>query len=182
MLKEEISEEIWNLERKGKELYKLRSKMNHFIKDNRRQLHSVRRGVKMSLERRMEVYENIKSNNMRIDMYNLEEEIVWLNYQEGLKRCKRITMEAREMLRVTKKNTASIKVNEKKRIELEKERCSICLEKHGIKNQVITNCGHTFGIECFSNYLEKKQYSCATCLSCPMCRKEEVEVYNIVKK
>jgi hypothetical protein len=55
--------------------------------------------------------------------------------------------------------------NKNLKLDLNKERCSICLNKLSLNNLGITKCNHKFCYNCISDYLN---YNC----SCPICRNE----------
>ena len=55
--------------------------------------------------------------------------------------------------------------NRNLKLELNKEKCSICLNKLSLNNLGITKCNHKFCYNCISDYLN---YNC----SCPICRSE----------
>jgi len=58
-----------------------------------------------------------------------------------------------------------------KKAELEKETediCSICFEKHKLKDSIVTSCRHVFGYKCFEQYINANLNS--TTRPCPICR------------
>jgi hypothetical protein len=65
------------------------------------------------------------------------------------------------------------KISNKRKIELEKETCSICLEQHRINDTLITKCKHYFGECCFGKYVENKlNNNMSVC--CPLCRDNNI--------
>ena len=57
--------------------------------------------------------------------------------------------------------------------DLEKEMedvCILCLDKHQIKDSIVTSCNHMFGFECFQAFINTNEnYN----KHCPMCRNTE---------
>jgi len=55
--------------------------------------------------------------------------------------------------------------------------CSICYENNSIENSTITDCNHSFCIECMICYCKSRQTS--NNVPCPMCR-HDIKELNIV--
>ena len=57
--------------------------------------------------------------------------------------------------------------------DLEKETediCILCLDKHKLKDSIVTSCNHMFGFECFQTFINSNvNYN----KNCPMCRKPD---------
>lgn len=71
----------------------------------------------------------------------------------------------------------NFKINKKLLIEQQKNienivDCPICYEN---KSNIVTCCNHQFCYECFSEYYMKNTNIC-----CPYCRKEKIELFNII--
>ena len=48
--------------------------------------------------------------------------------------------------------------------------CILCLEKHKLKDSIMTSCNHMFGFECFQQFMNSNvNYN----KNCPMCRKPD---------
>jgi len=62
-------------------------------------------------------------------------------------------------------------IEKSKEIEIKKE-CPICYDN---MSKIITCCDHQFCYDCFNEYYKKN-----TNISCPYCRKENIELFNIV--
>jgi hypothetical protein len=53
--------------------------------------------------------------------------------------------------------------------------CGICFEIHTMIHCATTQCGHTFGANCFQQWLETKK-SAQHLLTCPMCNQSTTEL------
>jgi hypothetical protein len=80
-----------------------------------------------------------------------------------------------------KNNSKLVKITKTKEKKLEKEICGICCDNHKIKNIVTTCCGHTFGKCCFEKLLNYNWENVVE-ISCPMCRKSNIEIIRYSDK
>jgi hypothetical protein len=78
-------------------------------------------------------------------------------------------------------NSKLVKITKTKEKKLEKEICGICCDNHKIKNIVTTCCGHTFGKCCFEKLLNYNLDNDVE-ISCPMCRKSNIEIIRYSDK
>ena len=59
--------------------------------------------------------------------------------------------------------------------------CILCLEKHKLKDSIMTSCNHMFGFECFQQFMNSNvNYN----KNCPMCRKPDycLTSFNDIKQ
>jgi hypothetical protein len=68
---------------------------------------------------------------------------------------------------------STIHVTKKKGNNVTSDVCSLCLERHKIKDVVKTCCGHYFGKLCFANLVKHEYNKRSNKVKCPNCRNKK---------
>lgn len=105
----------------------------------------------------------------------IELSVLELDREEFRKEEEIIEQQMQYVFKVNRENSEYKKISKMKKRRLEKEICALCCDDHNIKQIVTTNCGHSFGKDCFSKMLEHN-FDYDLTLRCPCCRNEEIEL------
>ena len=105
----------------------------------------------------------------------VELSLLELDLDEIRKEEKQIEQQMNHVFKVNKENSQYKQISKSKKRILEREICALCCEDHNIKQLVTTNCGHSFGKQCFSQMLEH-HFDYHLTLRCPCCRNETIEL------
>ena len=153
------------------ELYKIRDKIqNKYINEN---------GKKFKIANNDENIEILDKLDKEIDLSRAEWRIHADKSDEYNEKSGNLNQFLRNVL--VENNSKLVKITKTKEKKLEKEICGICCDNHKIKSIVTTCCGHTFGKCCFEKLLNYNLDNDVE-ISCPMCRKSNIEIIRYSDK
>jgi hypothetical protein len=74
-------------------------------------------------------------------------------------------------------NSKYVKLSSIEKLCIEREPCSICLNKHDAKKIIRTNCDHYFGKYCFTDYVNTN-FDNDRDIVCPLCRNQHLDSFT----
>jgi hypothetical protein len=118
--------------------------------------------------------EYIRNNNtITAECKRLSElkDIITHIYEFALFYVNKLSLPSNKLFSLNKFCKSSIYVTKKKGDNITSSNiCSLCLEKHKIKDIVKTSCGHYFGKLCFANLVKHEYEKRSNKIICPNCR------------
>jgi hypothetical protein len=156
---------------KNKQLHDIINKIKqHYCEERMKLYHEL---IKLKERCKIDWLIYIKKNNLP-SKFGVDIMILELKIRELDLRLRKVENTIRLTCKLSLIGTFQFKkIVNKKKIQLEKEVCSICCETHIIKKLFTTKCGHHFGECCFGKYIEHKIEN-KSVIKCPLCRSNNI--------